>query len=114
MPNLRRLEFISCPRCERGWEDASIMSLLRHFYNPSAPKEVSIHGLVVHSDGMEGLGGIGFLEVGSLDEDRGPWSYMRRNMLTSLDIKVWYYSHLINRLIITLVGRWLSLPQQFI
>jgi hypothetical protein len=64
------------------------MKLLRHFYHPSVPKKVSIHGSILPSDGMAGLGALEFLEFGSPDEELGLWSYIHRGTLTLLDIKV--------------------------
>jgi hypothetical protein len=92
MPNLRNLEFIPCPKCQRAWEASNIMHLLWHLYNPAIPKMVSIRGRIHNtlefSRSMEGSRGIEFLESGTLDKDQDLWSYLRQGILISLTITV--------------------------
>ena len=92
MPNLRNLEFIPCLKCQREWGVSSIMNMLWHLHNPAVPKIVSIRGriheMAKYSQNIEGVGGIKFLESGTLDKDQGLWSYLHQGILISLTITV--------------------------
>ncbi|KIM32060.1 hypothetical protein M408DRAFT_213093 [Serendipita vermifera MAFF 305830] len=66
MPNLHRLAFVGCYKCQARWEEGNIFRILRQLYDPSIKKTVSISGMGESPDDL--------------------WSYVQSGIITHLDI----------------------------
>lgn len=85
MPNLHRLAFVGCYKCQARWEEGNIFRILRQLYDPSIKKTVSISGMGESPDGTLGLC-FSETETGSPKEQQDLWSYVQSGIITHLDI----------------------------